>query len=68
MKCPNCNSQMFVADETLTHKSHVTFFRCSLCVSEHVSSEPIAMSLGEPFGEQADSPGDRTLPGMQYAV
>jgi hypothetical protein len=33
---------MFVADETATSRSQVTFFRCSLCVSEHVSAEPIA--------------------------
>jgi hypothetical protein len=31
---------MFVADETLTLLSHVTFYRCSLCVGEHVSSRP----------------------------
>ena len=45
MKCPNCSSQMFIADETVNSKSHVTFFRCSLCISEHVSSEPIVESL-----------------------
>ena len=42
MKCPNCYSPMFVADETATSKSQVTFYRCSICVSEHVSAEPIA--------------------------
>ena len=68
MKCPNCSSQMFVADETLTSKSHVTFFRCSLCVSEHVSSEPIAMSLGEAIDEQANALMGRTTAGVQYAV
>ena len=41
MKCQNCRSQMFVTDETANSRSHVTFFRCSVCVSEHVSSEPI---------------------------
>ena len=40
MICPKCRSQMFVADETLTLLSHVTFYRCSLCVGEHVSSRP----------------------------
>ena len=39
MKCPNCNSFMFVADKTAEGKSLVTFFRCSTCVGEHVSSE-----------------------------
>jgi hypothetical protein len=33
---------MFVADETATSRSQVTFYRCSICVSEHVSAEPIA--------------------------
>ncbi len=41
MKCPNCNSRMFVTDETATAKSSVTFYRCSICISEHVSSEPV---------------------------
>ena len=41
MKCPNCRSQMFVTDETVNSLSQVTFYRCSLCVSEHVSSEPV---------------------------
>jgi DNA-directed RNA polymerase subunit RPC12/RpoP len=41
MKCPNCRSQMFITDETANEKSHVTFYRCSICVSEHVSSQPI---------------------------
>ena len=59
---------MFVADETLTAKSHVTFFRCSLCVSGHVSSEPIVLSLGERFGEQASSLVEQVAPGVQYAV
>ena len=40
MICPKCRSQMFVTDETVNLRSHVTFYRCSLCVSEHVSSEP----------------------------
>ena len=41
MKCPNCKSQMFVTDETANARSQVTFYRCSICVSEHVSSEPV---------------------------
>ena len=40
MICPKCRSQMFVTDETVNLRSHVKFYRCSLCVSEHVSSEP----------------------------
>ena len=68
MKCPNCSSQMFVSDETLTQKSHVTFFRCSLCVSEHVSSEPIAVSLGQALDESAKALMERPAAGVQYAV
>lgn len=41
MKCANCHSPMFVTDETVSARSQVTFYRCSLCVAEHVSSEPI---------------------------
>jgi len=41
---------MFVADETYTLLSHVTFYRCSLCVGEHVSSEPVQ----EPGGQQGN--------------
>ncbi|CAD7843964.1 MAG: hypothetical protein [Olavius algarvensis Gamma 3 endosymbiont] len=32
---------MFIADKTTNSLSHVTFYRCSVCISEHVSSEPI---------------------------
>ena len=32
---------MFVTDETANARSQVTFYRCSVCVSEHVSSEPV---------------------------
>ena len=44
MKCPNCSSQMFITDETATSKSSVTFYRCSICISEHVSAEPYTVS------------------------
>ena len=39
MKCPNCRSFMFISDKTTEGKSLVTFFRCSTCIGEHVSSE-----------------------------
>jgi hypothetical protein len=32
---------MFISDETANDRSQVTFYRCSICVSEHVSSAPI---------------------------
>jgi hypothetical protein len=30
---------MFIADKTAESKSLVTFFRCTTCIGEHVSSE-----------------------------
>lgn len=53
MKCPKCSSQMFITNENANTKSHVIFFRCSLCVSEHVSSEPITEPLQQPVAQQA---------------
>lgn len=50
MKCPNCQSHMFVVDETTNDRSHVTFTRCSVCASEHVSSEPI-LNTGSSDGD-----------------
>jgi DNA-directed RNA polymerase subunit RPC12/RpoP len=41
MKCPNCSSHMFVADQNATSKSLVKFYRCSNCIGEHVSSHPL---------------------------
>ncbi len=32
---------MFVTDETASARSQVTFYRCGVCASEHVSSEPV---------------------------
>ncbi|MDH3218154.1 MAG: hypothetical protein OEO19_01375 [Gammaproteobacteria bacterium] len=55
MKCPNCRSKMFVTDETANSRSHVTFYRCSLCVSEHVSSEPIPEIIGYQSSAYPDS-------------
>ena len=53
MKCPNCSSQMFITNENINAKSHVVFFRCSLCVSEHVSSEAIMEPPQRPVLRQA---------------
>jgi DNA-directed RNA polymerase subunit RPC12/RpoP len=52
MKCPNCSSQMFVTDQTSTSRSHVVFYRCSLCVSEHVSSQPVLQTMRQPEPQQ----------------
>jgi len=68
MKCPNCSSQMFITDETVNSKSHVIFFRCSLCVSEHVSSEPI-FEVTNPQTSQQPSANFNPVPArIQYAV
>ena len=62
MKCPNCSSQMFVTDETVNSRSHVTFYRCSLCVSEHVSSEPVVEAASFDNGESFDRPAQPPSP------
>ena len=56
MKCPNCKSQMFVTEETANAKSQVTFYRCSICVSEHVSSEPIFEAANPETSEYFEAP------------
>jgi hypothetical protein len=48
---------MFVTDETATTKSSVTFYRCSICVSEHVSSEPVMQTVSHQLADYFDSPG-----------
>jgi hypothetical protein len=68
MKCPNCSSQMFITDETVNSKSHVIFFRCSLCVSEHVSSEPIIEPLSQSVTLQANAFFDPATARAQFAV
>ena len=68
MKCPNCSSQMFVADETVNSKSQVTFFRCSLCVSEHVSSEPIIESPRQLTRQSTGTLFVQATARVQYAV
>jgi hypothetical protein len=59
---------MFVADETITQKSHVTFFRCSLCVSEHVSATPVIEPLNEPLGQRAGGFLGQSMTRVQYAI
>ena len=44
---------MFVAEENVTEKSHVTFYRCSLCISEPVSATPIIESPSAPLSQYA---------------
>ena len=51
MKCPNCSSTMFIAEQNATSKSLVKFFQCTNCIGEHVISEPLSSSQ-----TQADDP------------
>ncbi len=60
MKCPNCKSQMFVTDETANARSQVTFYRCSICVSEHVSSGPVFEAAGNERSEIFNAPAADT--------
>lgn len=68
MKCPNCSSQMFITDETVNHKSHVIFFRCSLCVSEHVSAEPVAESLSRSTRPATGADFSQIATRVQFAI
>jgi transcription elongation factor Elf1 len=38
MKCPHCQSLMEVYDQQVSDISKVSFYRCTVCVAEHVSS------------------------------
>jgi hypothetical protein len=68
MKCPNCSSQMFVADESITQKSLVTFYRCSLCVNKHVSATPIFNPLNELLRQPAGEFPGQAAASVHYAV
>jgi uncharacterized Zn finger protein len=68
MKCPNCSSQMFITDETVNHKSHVIFFRCSLCVSEHVSAEPVKELMSRSASPETGSIFSQTATRVQFAI
>ncbi len=64
MKCPKCSSQMFVTSESSGEKSQVTFFRCSICPNEHVSSEPkrqAVESSQESYFETASSNNNKSI-------
>lgn len=41
MKCPHCNSHMQIYDKQTTKISEVSFYRCSICVAEYVSSSMV---------------------------
>jgi hypothetical protein len=51
---------MFVTDETANARSQVIFYRCSLCVSEHVSSEPVFDAAYPQTNGYFDAPAEDT--------
>ena len=59
---------MFITDETVNSRSQVTFFRCSLCVSEHVSAEPIVELPEQSVSQRADGGYDSVSRGVQFAI
>ncbi len=67
MKCQNCHSAMFVTDETVNDRSHVTFYRCSVCASEQVSSEPALQAGNADSGDSFDSSPATGRPGYFMA-
>jgi len=51
---------MFVTDETVNARSQVTFYRCSLCVSEHVSSELVFGAASQESSSYFNAPAADT--------
>jgi hypothetical protein len=47
---------MFITDASATAKSSVTFYRCSICISEHVSSEPVLQAINQETTTYFDTP------------
>lgn len=37
MRCPHCHSAMHLVETATSEKSEVFFYRCPICVAEHVS-------------------------------
>ena len=60
MKCQNCQSAMLVTDEAVNDRSHVTFYRCTVCASEQVSSEPSLQAGSADNSDYFDSPPSTT--------
>jgi hypothetical protein len=59
---------MFITDETVNSKSHVKFFRCSLCVSEHVSSVPTIDTADQQSAQQTSANFQPASMRVLYAV
>ncbi len=52
MKCPHCNSLMNIYETATTDKSQVFFYRCTICIAEHVSSSMLTTAQLEPVPDQ----------------
>lgn len=42
MKCPHCHSLMEIYDRQASRLSEVAFYRCTVCLAQHVSSAMLA--------------------------
>ncbi len=41
MKCPHCNSHMEHTDASSDNKVQVSFYRCTICEAQHVTSSVV---------------------------
>ncbi|MBT3722430.1 MAG: hypothetical protein HOM14_16855 [Gammaproteobacteria bacterium] len=60
MKCPHCNSLMNIYESTKNDKSQVSFYRCSICVAQHVSSSVVTTGQFYGFENQKHSISELT--------
>ena len=44
MQCPHCRSLMNIYQKATTEKSEVSFYKCTVCVAEYVSSSILSRS------------------------
>lgn len=47
MQCPQCKSLMDIYDQFANDKSEVSFYRCTICEAEHVSSTMLTAGQSE---------------------
>ena len=66
MKCPTCCSPMLITDETASPKSHITFFRCTVCGGEHVSAQPAVDSVAAEPRHAADQQAAVSRPPLMF--
>lgn len=54
MNCPHCHSLMNIYQTSTTDKSQVSFYKCSVCVAQHVSSS--LLTAGQVYSYQNQNP------------